>query len=93
MNQRRFHVLTRPPGATTNTFRNAPQRHREALRRCCCIRLTHLQQPALAVRVEEGQSKVVAVVLGDLEGFAADAGVKFLEEKTEAKSKKSFIVL
>ena len=35
--------------------------------------LTQLEQPALAVGVEEGVSEVVAVVLGDGEGLTLDA--------------------
>lgn len=37
------------------------------------MHLTQLEQPALAVRLEEGVSEVVAVVLRDGEGLALDA--------------------
>lgn len=40
---------------------------------CPSVRLTQLEEPALAVRVEEGMSEVVAVVLRDGEGLTLDA--------------------
>ena len=41
--------------------------------------VTELEKPALAVRVEEGVSEVIAVVFRDLEGLVAYALVQFLE--------------
>lgn len=39
---------------------------------CLSVRLTQLEQPALAVRVEKGVGEVVAVVLRNGEGLALD---------------------
>lgn len=40
--------------------------------------LTQFEEPALAVRVEEGVREVIAVVLRDLEGLIPDAVIQVL---------------
>lgn len=40
---------------------------------CLSVRLTQLEEPAFAVRVEEGVSEVIAVVLRNGEGLTLDA--------------------
>ena len=41
--------------------------------------VTELEKPALAVRVEEGVSEVIAIVFWDLEGLVAYAVIQFLK--------------
>lgn len=54
---------------------------------CPSVRLTQLEKPALAVRVEEGMSEVIAVVLRDGEGLALDAVEEVLSPEKRAEDR------
>lgn len=50
-----------------------------------CVCLTQFEQPALAVRFEEGVGEVIAIVLGDGEGLALDAVEEVLPQEKGGK--------
>lgn len=53
---------------------------------CRSVRLTQFEQPALAVRFEEGVGEVIAIVLGDGEGLALDAVEEVLPQEKGRKA-------
>ena len=54
--------------------------------------LTYFEEPAFSVRVEEGVSEVIPIVLRDLEGLVANALVQFLETAVRERRKQNNLV-